>query len=76
MEFNQSESTGKPFTSSLAKLFSALPASFELPYFGFSLAKMSKNREEISCQNSDLGLDEMDKLVTKPWVENKQRATS
>ena len=51
---------------------------FELQFFQSSNRLRAKTEvmEEISSQNSDLGLEDLDKLQAKGQAENTKRATS
>ena len=51
---------------------------FELQFFQSSNRRRAKTEvmEEISSQNSDLGLEDLDKLEAKGQAENIKRATS
>ena len=53
-------------------------SGFELQFFQSSNRLRAKTEvmEEISSQNSDLGLEDLDKLEAKGQVENTKRATS
>ena len=55
-----------------------LASSFKLQFFQSSNRRWKKNEvmEEISGQNSNLGLKNLDKLEAKAQVENMKRATS
>ena len=53
-------------------------SGFELQFFQSSNRRRAKTevREEISSQNSDLGLEDLEKLEAKGQAENTKRATS
>ena len=53
-------------------------SSFELQVFQSSNRRRKKTEvmEEIGSQNSDLGLEDLDKLEAKAQAENTKRATS
>ena len=53
-------------------------SGFELQFFQSSNRLRAKTEvmEEISSQNSDLGLEDLDKLEAKGQAENTKRATS
>ena len=53
-------------------------SGFELQFFQLSNRRRAKTEvmEEISSQNSDLGLEDLDKLEAKGQAENIKRATS
>ena len=52
-------------------------SGFELHFFQSSNGRRPKTEvmEEISSQNSDLGLEDLDKLEAKGQAENTKRAT-
>ena len=52
--------------------------SFQLQFFHSPNCRQMKTEvmEEISGQNSDLGLEPLDKLEAKAQAENRMRATS
>ena len=53
-------------------------SGFELQFFQRTNRRRAKTEvmEEISSQNLDLGLEDLDKLETKGQAENTKRATS